>query len=339
MSVTSEVLLEGIDLVKHFQVHSGAFRRDSGDVVHAVDGVSLEVRRGETLGIVGESGCGKSTLGRLFVRLHEPTSGTVKFRGMDITTLSRRQLRPFRREMQMIFQDPYASLNPRKRVGQIIEDPFRIHRTESRAVVRRRVQELLEVVGLSADHVNRYPHEFSGGQRQRIGVARALALSPQLIVADEPVSALDVSIQAQVINLLDDLQDEFHLTYVFIAHDLGVVHHVSDRIAVMYLGVIAEIGPSDELFLNPIHPYTEALLSAIPAIEDEVGEGTARRERIVLEGEVPSPIDPPSGCRFHPRCSYATEICQVQRPPLVDHGKGRYAACHHPLLEKGASDV
>jgi peptide/nickel transport system ATP-binding protein len=336
MKAVGEVLLEGIDLVKHFPVHSSAFRRGPRDVVHAVDGVSLEVRRGETLGIVGESGCGKSTLGRLLVRLHEPTSGTVKFGGTDITTLSRRQLRPFRREMQMIFQDPYASLNPRKRVGQILEDPFRIHRTEARGLVSKRVRELLEVVGLSADHVNRYPHEFSGGQRQRIGVARALALSPQLIVADEPVSALDVSIQAQVINLLDDLQDEFNLTYVFIAHDLGVVHHVSDRIAVMYLGVVAEIGPSDALFLHPIHPYTEALLSAIPAIEDEVVAGTVRRERIVLEGEVPSPIDPPAGCRFHPRCRYATEICQVERPLLVDHGNGRHAACHHPLLAKGA---
>ena len=334
--MSDDLLLEARDLVKHFPVHSGAFRRGPGDVVHAVDGVSLEVRRGETLGIVGESGCGKSTLGRLLVRLHEPTSGTVTFAGTNITTLSRRRLRPFRREMQMIFQDPYASLNPRKRVGQIIEDPFRIHRTDSRTLVRKRVRELLEVVGLSPDHVNRYPHEFSGGQRQRIGVARALALSPQLIVADEPVSALDVSIQAQVINLLDDLQDEFNLTYVFIAHDLGVVHHVSDRIAVMYLGVVVEIGPSDALFLNPIHPYTAALLSAIPAIEDEVAEGTARRERIVLEGEVPSPIDPPSGCRFHPRCPYATEICSVERPPLVHHGGGRYAACHHPLLEKGS---
>jgi oligopeptide/dipeptide ABC transporter ATP-binding protein len=332
----TDVLLEARDLVKHFPVHSSAFRRGSGEVVHAVDGVSLEVRRGETLGIVGESGCGKSTLGRLLVRLHEPTSGTVTFSGTDITRLSRRRLRPFRREMQMIFQDPYASLNPRKRVGQIIADPFRIHRTDSRALVSRRVRELLEVVGLSADHVNRYPHEFSGGQRQRIGVARALALSPQLIVADEPVSALDVSIQAQVINLLDDLQDEFNLTYVFIAHDLGVVHHVSDRIAVMYLGVVVEIGPSDALFLHPIHPYTAALLSAIPAIEDEVVEGIARRERIVLEGEVPSPINPPSGCRFHPRCPYATEICKVERPPLVHHGNGRYAACHHPLLERGS---
>jgi oligopeptide/dipeptide ABC transporter ATP-binding protein len=336
VSATSDVLLQCVDLVKHFPVHSGTFRRGPRDVVHAVDGVSLEVRRGETLGIVGESGCGKSTLGRLLVRLQEPTSGTVKFGGADITTLSRRQLRPLRREMQMIFQDPYASLNPRKRVGQILEDPFRIHRTEARGLIGKRVRELLDVVGLSPDHVNRYPHEFSGGQRQRIGVARALALSPQLIVADEPVSALDVSIQAQVINLLDDLQDEFNLTYVFIAHDLGVVHHVSDRIAVMYLGVVVEIGPSDALFLQPIHPYTEALLSAIPAIEDDVVEGTARRERIVLEGEVPSPIDPPAGCRFHPRCRYATEICHVERPPLVDYGQGRYAACHHPLLPKGA---
>jgi oligopeptide transport system ATP-binding protein len=319
--------LEARELVKHFSV------RRSKDVVHAVDGVSLDVTRGETLGIVGESGCGKSTLGRLLVRLHEPTSGTVRFRGSDITKLSRRELRPFRREMQMIFQDPYASLNPRKRVGQIVADPFHIHRTAGREETRRRVQDLLEVVGLSPDHVNRYPHEFSGGQRQRIGVARALALSPQLIVADEPVSALDVSIQAQVINLLDDLQDDFQLTYVFIAHDLGVVHHVSDRIAVMYLGVVVEIGPSDPLFLHPIHPYTQALLSAIPPIE---ADDEARRERIVLEGEVPSPIDPPSGCRFHPRCPYATEICRVEQPVLTDHGGGRFAACHHPLDAKGA---
>jgi oligopeptide transport system ATP-binding protein len=230
----------------------------------------------------------------------------------------------------MIFQDPYASLNPRKRVGQIIADPLEIHGRGSSDDIRRRVRELLEVVGLSAQHVNRYPHEFSGGQRQRIGVARALALSPQLIVADEPVSALDVSIQAQVVNLLDDLQDEFHLTYVFIAHDLGVVHHVSDRIAVMYLGVIVESAPADDLYAQPIHPYTEALLSAIPDI-DTGEEEIVPRERIVLEGEVPSPISPPSGCRFHPRCAYATEICQVERPPLADYGNGRVAACHHPL--------
>ena len=328
----TETLLEARDLVKHFTVRGTAFR-GGDDVVHAVDGVSLEVRSGETLGVVGESGCGKSTLGRLLVRLHEPTSGSVHFDGSDITNLSRRHLRPYRREMQMIFQDPYASLNPRKRVGQILGDPFEIHGGLSREKTRTRVRELLETVGLSPDHVNRYPHEFSGGQRQRIGVARALALNPKLIVADEPVSALDVSIQAQVINLLDDLQSDFDLTYVFIAHDLGVVHHVSDRIAVMYLGVVVEVGPSDELFLAPVHPYTEALLSAIPAIE---GEEEVRRERIVLEGEVPSPVAPPAGCRFHTRCRYATDLCKIERPPLVDHGGGRFAACHHPLDAKGA---
>jgi oligopeptide transport system ATP-binding protein len=330
-AVATETLLEARDLVKHFTVRGTAFRR-GGETVHAVDGVSLDVRSGETLGIVGESGCGKSTLGRLLVRLHEPTSGTIRFEDRDITVLSRRQLRPYRREMQMVFQDPYASLNPRKRVGQILEDPFRIHGQLDRGDTRRRVRDLLETVGLSPDHVNRYPHEFSGGQRQRIGVARALALNPKLIVADEPVSALDVSIQAQVINLLDDLQDEFDLTYVFIAHDLGVVHHVSDRIAVMYLGVIVEVGPSEALFRNPVHPYTEALLSAIPAIE---GDEHVRRERIVLEGEVPSPVNPPSGCRFHPRCRYATEICAVERPPLINHGGDQFAACHHPLDAKG----
>jgi oligopeptide/dipeptide ABC transporter ATP-binding protein len=324
------VLLEADQLVKHFPVRSRSLRRGSGDVVHAVDGVSLDVRRGETLGVVGESGCGKSTLGRLLVRLHEPTSGTVRFGGDDITSLSRRELRPYRRQLQMIFQDPYASLNPRKRVGQIIADPFEIHGGSTPEQIRSRVRELLEVVGLSAHHVNRYPHEFSGGQRQRIGVARALALSPQLIVADEPVSALDVSIKAQVVNLLDDLQDEFHLTYVFIAHDLGVVHHVSDRIAVMYLGVIVEIASADDLYEQPIHPYTQALLSAIPEI-DTGEEVIAPRERIVLEGEVPSPISPPAGCRFHPRCPYATEVCRVERPPLAAFPGGRLAACHHPL--------
>jgi oligopeptide/dipeptide ABC transporter ATP-binding protein len=329
----SGVLVEAVELVKHFPL-----RRRSGEVVHAVDGVSLEVRRGETLGVVGESGCGKSTLGRLLVRLHVPTSGTLTFDGKDITTLSRRALRPFRREMQMIFQDPYASLNPRKRVGQIVGDPLRIHHTGSSRDVGRQVRELLEVVGLSPHHVNRYPHEFSGGQRQRIGVARALALNPQLIVADEPVSALDVSIQAQVVNLLDDLQDEFALTYVFIAHDLGIVRHVSDRIAVMYLGVIVELAPADVLYERPVHPYTEALLSAIPVIETEENGG-APRERIVLEGEVPSPVNPPSGCRFHPRCRYATEICRVEQPPLVPHGEGRLAACHHPLnVDEGGRD-
>ena len=323
-------LLEAVDLVKLFPVRSTSWRRRVREHVHAVDGLSLEVRRGETLGIVGESGCGKSTLGRLLVRLYDPTGGTVRFDGTDITSLSRSALRPFRREMQMIFQDPYASLNPRKRVIQIVGDPWRIHRAGDERQIRSHVQELLEVVGLSADHVNRFPHEFSGGQRQRIGVARALALSPRLIVCDEPVSALDVSIQAQVVNLLDDLQDDFGLTYVFIAHDLGVVRHVSDRIAVMYLGVIVEVAQADDLYARPVHPYTEALLSAIPVL-DTGDEATPRRERILLEGEVPSSIDPPTGCRFHPRCRYATEICRIERPPLADFGGGRHAACHHPL--------
>ena len=327
----SEVLLEAVDLVKYFPVRSRALGGRSRDRVHAVDGVSLQVRRGETLGIVGESGCGKSTLGRLLVRLHEPTSGTVRFAGEDLTAIPQRRLRPYRRRLQMVFQDPYASLNPRKRVGQIVGDPFRIHRLGSRAETRTRVEELLELVGLSRTHVNRYPHEFSGGQRQRIGVARALALDPQLIVADEPVSALDVSIQAQVVNLLADLQERLDLTYVFIAHDLGVIRHVSDRVAVMYLGVIVEVGPADELYARPVHPYTEALLSAIPSLDDDA----PARERIVLEGEVGSPVSPPSGCRFHPRCRYATDVCRVERPPLVSYGEGRVAACHHPLHRQG----
>ena len=328
--MTAPVLLQTVDVVKHFPVRSRSRHGEQSGFVHAVDGVSLEVRKGETLGVVGESGCGKSTLGRLLVRLHEPTSGTVVFDGVDISKLSRRQLRPLRGEMQMIFQDPYASLNPRKRVIQIVGAPLHIHRVGSTAEIRERVLHLLDVVGLSPHHINRFPHEFSGGQRQRIGVARALALNPQLIVADEPVSALDVSIQAQVVNLLDDLQDEFGLTYVFIAHDLGVIRHVSDRIAVMYLGLVVEISPADPLYAQPIHPYTEALISAIPAIDadDETGP---RRARIVLEGEVPSPINPPAGCRFHPRCRYATEICRSVPPPLADYGDGRFAACHHPL--------
>ncbi|HEX6490051.1 MAG TPA: dipeptide ABC transporter ATP-binding protein [Gaiellaceae bacterium] len=323
-----EVLLEAEHVVKYFPIKRGILIQHEVAQVHAVDDVTLEIRQGETLGLVGESGCGKSTLGRCFVRLYPLTAGRIVFHGRDISRLSRRRMRPLRRELQIIFQDPYASLNPRKRVGSIIGAPLEIHGVGDRAERKRRVQELLEKVGLSPEHYNRFPHEFSGGQRQRIGVARALALRPRLVIADEPVSALDVSIQAQVINLLADLQEEFDLTYVFIAHDLGVVRHVSDRIAVMYLGKIVEISPAEELYRRPIMPYTEALLSAVP-LPDPRKSGA--RERIVLEGDVPSPINPPSGCRFHPRCRYATDICQQLEPPLTDYGNGHLAACHHPL--------
>jgi oligopeptide transport system ATP-binding protein len=324
-----EVLLRAEHITKYFPVRKGVLLQREIARVHAVDDVSFELRAGETLGLVGESGCGKSTLARCIARLFPLTGGTVVFEGRDISRLSRRQLRPVRRDLQMVFQDPYASLNPRKRVGAVISDPMRIHRWGSREQIKRRVGELLELVGLSPEHINRYPHEFSGGQRQRIGVARALALHPRLIIADEPVSALDVSIRAQVINLLDDLQDELNLTYIFIAHDLGVVRHVSDRIAVMYLGKIVEISPAEELYRRPVHPYTEALLSAVPIPDPDLSE---QRNQIVLEGDVPSPISPPSGCRFHSRCRYATQICAQQEPPLVAHGNdGHMAACHHPL--------
>jgi oligopeptide transport system ATP-binding protein len=323
----STPLLEVRDLKKEFPIKKGLLQREVARV-HAVDGVSFAVEEGETLGLVGESGCGKSTLARCIVRLLEPTDGDVFFQGRSIAHLRSRELRPLRHQMQMIFQDPYASLNPRKRVEAIVGAPLKIHRVGDKRERRRQVRELLEKVGLSPEHVNRYPYEFSGGQRQRIGVARALALRPKLVVADEPVSALDVSIQAQIINLLGELQEEFGLTYVFIAHDLGVVRHVSKRIAVMYLGKLVELAPADELYERPVHPYTEALLSAVPIPDPDRNE---RRERIILEGDVPSPIEPPPACRFHPRCRYATEICRRLEPPLADYGSGRLAACHHPL--------
>jgi len=320
-------LLEVRNVKKYFPIRKGVLQREVARV-HAVDDVSFAVREGETLGLVGESGCGKSTLGRTIVRLLEPTAGEILFGGRQIGELGPRALRPLRREMQMVFQDPYASLNPRKRVGTIISDPMRIHGLGDKREQKQRVEELLETVGLSPEHYNRFPHEFSGGQRQRIGIARALALRPKLIVADEPVSALDVSIQSQMLNLLEDLQNEFQLTYLFIAHDLGVVRHVSDRIAVMYLGKLVELSPAEELYQRPIMPYTEALLSAVPIPDPDLA---AKRERIVLEGDVPSPIDPPTGCRFHPRCRYATDVCREVEPPLADYGNAHLAACHHPL--------
>jgi oligopeptide/dipeptide ABC transporter ATP-binding protein len=327
LSQNGTPLVEVVHVKKYFPIRKGVLSREVARV-HAVDDVSFAVTEGETLGLVGESGCGKSTLGRTIVRLLEPTAGDVVFGGRSIGKLGARALRPLRREMQMVFQDPYASLNPRKRVGSIVGDPMKIHGIGSKAERKQRVQELLDVVGLSPEHYNRFPHEFSGGQRQRIGVARALALRPKLVVADEPVSALDVSVQAQVINLLDQLQDEFKLTYIFIAHDLGVVRHVSDRIAVMYLGKLVELSPAEELYTRPVHPYTEALLSAVPIPDPDLSD---KRERIVLQGDVPSPIDPPSGCRFHPRCRYMTDVCRDVEPPLTDYGNGHFAACHHPL--------
>jgi oligopeptide/dipeptide ABC transporter ATP-binding protein len=293
--------------------------------LRAVDGVSLTLEEGETLGIVGESGCGKSTLVRALIRLVEPAAGSVRFRGADITHAGRRELRPVRRELQMVFQDPQASLNPRKRVGQIVGLPLKLH---GESDVDRRVRDLLRRVGLNPEHVNRFPHEFSGGQRQRIGIARALAADPKAILLDEPVSALDVSIQAQVVNLLEDLQEEFGLSYLFVAHDLSVVRHVSDRIAVMYLGKIVEVSPAEGLYARPIHPYTAGLLDAIPIPDPRANRA---RTRPVVEGEPPSPLAPPPGCRFHTRCPRATDVCRAVEPPLMAHDAGHQAACHHPL--------
>ncbi|MEV0737839.1 oligopeptide/dipeptide ABC transporter ATP-binding protein [Streptomyces sp. NPDC050549] len=330
LTTTAQALLRASDVTKHYPLRADGFSRHRR-VLRAVDGVSLEVRAGETLGIVGESGCGKSTLGRCLVRLTELTGGRVEFEGQDISTLSTRRLRPVRPGMQLVFQDPQASLNPRRRAGDIVAEPLLVHRYGDGAAVRRRVAELFDVVGLAAAHLDRYPHEFSGGQRQRIGIARALATNPKLIVADEPVSALDVSIQAQVLNLFADLQEEFTLTYVFIAHDLGVVRHVSDRIAVMYLGEIVELGETEALYKEPAHPYTQALLSAVPDIDDGTLADEVPRERIVLTGEVPNPVDKPTGCPFRTRCPYARERCAVERPRLTVTASGRHTACHYPL--------
>jgi oligopeptide/dipeptide ABC transporter ATP-binding protein len=320
-------LVEADHLKLYFPIKKGVLIDRTIGHVHAVDDVSVRLQEGQTLGVVGESGCGKSTLARCMVRLLEPTEGVLRFRGRDITHLGRRELEPIRREVQLVFQDPVSSLNPRKRVGQIVGGPMRLHGMDKEKVGPR-VRELLDRVGLNPEHVNRFPHEFSGGQRQRIGVARALAVEPRLIVLDEPVSALDVSIQAQVINLLDDLQDDFGLSYIFIAHDLSVVRHVSDQIAVMYLGKVVELSPAKELYTKPIHPYTEALLGAIPIPDPKENRA---RERLVIGGEPPNPIDPPSGCRFHTRCPRATDLCKEVEPPLAAYPGGHLAACHHPL--------
>jgi oligopeptide transport system ATP-binding protein len=325
----SDDLLVVEDLKKHFPVTRGIIFQKQIASVKAVDGVTFSIRRGETLGVVGESGCGKSTMARCIVRLLEPTAGKVIFDGRDITKSSRKQMRPIRREIMMVFQDPYASLNARKRVGFIVAEALEVHNLGTPAERKRRVQELLEVVGLNAEHYNRFPHEFSGGQRQRIGIARALAVNPKLIVCDEPVSALDVSIQAQILNLLKDLQTEFGLTYLFIAHDLNVVRYISDRVLVMYLGKVAETAPREQLYAAPKHPYTGALLSAVPIPNPELGR---QRQQVVLEGDVPSPVNPPTACNFHPRCPRFREgHCDVETPELRPLGPDQHAACHYPL--------
>ncbi len=318
----NKVLLEAKNLVKHYPILGGVFLKEVASV-KAVDNVNIKIKEGETLGLVGESGCGKTTLGRAILRLEEPNAGEVLFEGEDVLKYDQSQLRALRKKMQIIFQDPFSSLNPRKTVGSIIGEPLLIHGEKSRKVRNDKVQELLEVVGLKKEHMKRYPHMFSGGQRQRIGVARALALNPKLIVCDEAVSALDVSIQAQVLNLLKDLQGEFGLTYLFISHDLHVVEHISDRVAVMYVGKVAETAGSDELYKEPLHPYTQALLSASP-----MPDPNAKRNRIILKGDVPSPINPPPGCRFHTRCLYAKEICSQQEPELKELRNDHLVACH-----------
>ena len=323
----TDPILSVRNLQKHFPTKRGGLFNAQRGVVKAVDGLNLDVYPGETVGLVGESGCGKTTAGRTILRLYEPTAGQVIFEGTDITEISRKELTSYRARMQMIFQDPYSSLNPRQTVGRIISAPFEIQGIEPEGGVKRRVQELLEVVGLNPEHYNRYPHEFSGGQRQRIGIARSIALNPRLIVADEPVSALDVSIQAQVINLLEDLQNEFNVAYLFIAHDLSVVKHISDRVAVMYLGKVMEFAKTDDLFEHPRHPYTKALLSAVPVPDPNVER---QRERIILSGDLPSPMNPPSGCVFNTRCWKATDKCRTEVPALVQISAGHELACHYP---------
>lgn len=318
-------LLKVNNLVKHFPIMRGAVIRRQVGAVHAVDGVSFDIHKGETLGLVGESGCGKSTTGRTVLQLYRPSAGEVLYEGHDLVKIKGEELRKMRRKMQMIFQDPYASLNPRMTVGDIISEPLLVHGLSNRKQADARVEELLQLVGLNPAYASRYPHEFSGGQRQRVGVARALSLQPDLIVCDEPISALDVSIQAQVVNLLEDLQKQFNLTYLFIAHDLSMVRHISTRVAVMYLGIIVELAPRDDLYNNPLHPYTQALLSAVP-IPDPVAE--EKRQRRVLQGEIPSAVNPPSGCRFRTRCPLAAEICAKVRPDFREISPGHFAACH-----------